>query len=462
MERLTFFAIPLALLFSFYQFLLNKSIWLDESYLALNLVDKNYLELLKPLDNGQVAPIGFLLVEKFILSIFHTYPDLELRVFPFLSFLGSIFIFYQISTLLSFNRIIQNVLTICLSLNFWLLRYSCEIKQYSSDVLITLIIIFFTLKLDFKNKSSIMLYTLICCLSIFFSNVSIFTLISSFIYLFIQETFRSKNYKVFIIFITTFIFFLFYFFLFIYNHPTKSTMKLYWDFAFLPINPFKSEFYIFLYDNVIKHFFSDLLHFGNYWYVPFIIFSLSLLKLFKNNKELLLLMSIPFLLHLFLSGFKIYPFTGRLIIYLIPISIIIIGFLMSYLKKEHEPVIIFAIPIVFYLNIYQSGFPIVVQDVKGAVKSINNSIEKQDIIVTDESSYQVLQYYQKIKMLNFKRNIILNKNFFLNRNNTSFFYVGSKNPESDSSYLLKFKENYKIKSENEFKSCNLYYFTYND
>ena len=40
---------------SSYQFLNNRSLWLDEASLALSIVNRNYFELLFPLDYGQVA-----------------------------------------------------------------------------------------------------------------------------------------------------------------------------------------------------------------------------------------------------------------------------------------------------------------------------------------------------------------------------------------------------------------------
>ena len=40
---------------SSYQFLNNRSLWLDEASLAKSIVNRNYFELLFPLDYGQVA-----------------------------------------------------------------------------------------------------------------------------------------------------------------------------------------------------------------------------------------------------------------------------------------------------------------------------------------------------------------------------------------------------------------------
>ncbi len=49
---------------SLFQFIYNRSLWRDEAGLALHIINKNGLELLKPLDYRQVAPILFLQLEK--------------------------------------------------------------------------------------------------------------------------------------------------------------------------------------------------------------------------------------------------------------------------------------------------------------------------------------------------------------------------------------------------------------
>ena len=46
------------------QYIFNRSLWLDEATLSLNIVGKSALELLHPLDYLQVAPVLFLEISK--------------------------------------------------------------------------------------------------------------------------------------------------------------------------------------------------------------------------------------------------------------------------------------------------------------------------------------------------------------------------------------------------------------
>jgi len=91
--------IGLGILLPLIQFIYNRSIWLDEAMLSLNIIHKGYFELLKPLDYVQVAPILFLIIEKFFSTII---PNSEygLRLFPLLSYWVSLFFFYKIVKIL--------------------------------------------------------------------------------------------------------------------------------------------------------------------------------------------------------------------------------------------------------------------------------------------------------------------------------------------------------------------------
>src|SRR3990172_8968599 len=63
------------------QYLVDRSFWADEASLAVNIADRNYSELLGLLDYQQAAPVGFLYVEKTLITVFGNH-DYVLRLFP--------------------------------------------------------------------------------------------------------------------------------------------------------------------------------------------------------------------------------------------------------------------------------------------------------------------------------------------------------------------------------------------
>src|SRR5258708_34470851 len=84
--------ILLGVLLRLRQCLFNRSLWLDESLLTLNLLSRSARELLKPLDYHQGAPLGFLMLEKGVISFLGT-SEMALRLIPFLAGIVSLFLF---------------------------------------------------------------------------------------------------------------------------------------------------------------------------------------------------------------------------------------------------------------------------------------------------------------------------------------------------------------------------------
>lgn len=112
------------------QYFSGRSLWLDEASLALNIEHRGFAGLLRPLDYGQAAPVGFLWLERACLDVLGN-SEMALRLVPFAASLAtmalSIYISYR---LLGWAAPIAVWL---LALSPGLVYYSNELKQYSSD-----------------------------------------------------------------------------------------------------------------------------------------------------------------------------------------------------------------------------------------------------------------------------------------------------------------------------------------
>ena len=87
--------IGLGILLPLIQYFFNRSLWVDEVTLALNILNAGILALLKPLESGHVVPIIFLLLEKFF-SILIPNSEYGFRILPLFSYFASLFFFYKI------------------------------------------------------------------------------------------------------------------------------------------------------------------------------------------------------------------------------------------------------------------------------------------------------------------------------------------------------------------------------
>ena len=140
--------ILLGVLLRLRQYLTGRSLWADEASLALNIVNRGFAGMFQPLDYDQGAPIGFLLVEKTFNSILGK-NEFVLRLFPLIVGLISLWLFYLLlkrtmteGNVSSSAGVVSSaglLTTMALfAFNPRLVYYSSELKQYIVDVAVTI------------------------------------------------------------------------------------------------------------------------------------------------------------------------------------------------------------------------------------------------------------------------------------------------------------------------------------
>jgi 4-amino-4-deoxy-L-arabinose transferase-like glycosyltransferase len=174
--RLPWTIIYFGILVRVVQYLSNRSLWNDEAALALNIVNRSYLELLQPLDYDQGAPIGFLFIEKLAIQIFGD-NEYALRLFPLFSAIISLFLFYKLAKQCLQPQPAIIALTLFSTLHIWL-GYATEVKQYSSDVAIAVLLCLVLIQINGKklNFTQILTFGIVGAIAIWFSYPAIFVL----------------------------------------------------------------------------------------------------------------------------------------------------------------------------------------------------------------------------------------------------------------------------------------------
>ncbi len=120
-----------------------RPLWLDEVWIALNVLTRTPLEFLRPLDNEQMSPLGFLWAE-WIMTHIGGFGERAFRLVPLVA---------AIIALVSFSRLARRMLptgmallaTMLASLSPLLVYYSAEAKSYGFDWLCAILLMHTTL-----------------------------------------------------------------------------------------------------------------------------------------------------------------------------------------------------------------------------------------------------------------------------------------------------------------------------
>src|SRR6476469_2677618 len=124
----------------------NASLWLDELLLSRNILGLPLSHLLtKPLLLDQVAPRGFLLLEKLAVDTLGR-NELALRLFPFLCSVASVFLFHQVARRALGGWAAVWALAL-FAIGIPLIQYGVEVKQYIFDATAAILLFFLVLTL---------------------------------------------------------------------------------------------------------------------------------------------------------------------------------------------------------------------------------------------------------------------------------------------------------------------------
>jgi predicted membrane-bound mannosyltransferase len=136
--RVSWTAAVLGCLLRIVQYRLDRSLWMDEAYVSLNILHRSFAGLCRALDYHQGAPIGFLLLEKSAVRLWGG-GEYVLRLFPLLAGIASVLLFYRLASKALPARAVPVAVGL-FAISPSLIYYSSEVKQYSSDVAIALLL----------------------------------------------------------------------------------------------------------------------------------------------------------------------------------------------------------------------------------------------------------------------------------------------------------------------------------
>ena len=383
------------------QYFHNRSLWIDEAMLALNIINRSPAGLFKLLDDHQVAPILFLLIEKCFTAIFGN-TELALRLLPLLSALICLPLVYRLTFQFTRSRPLALCAMILLGCTTPFVYYSSEVKQYSTDVLVLLSIYAVAfIESPFLKKWRTPILSITGAIAVFLSNTSVialFTVGLFYVYQAWKEKKISANY--WIPALTWAFFFGINYLMFIKDHPYAQFMKNFWANTFMPLNIFGKPFHKWV-DRTVVQFFRDLLPSvpGGYLFFTTLLLYLFSLVMMVRKKEfrLLYLCLAPAVIHLCLSSLQLYPFDLRLILYQAPLHIIILAYgirqLAIYFPKPGWVMIIATALLCFKLF---TNYPIDHDELRPAILYIGRHVEPGETVYVSRGSVPGTRYYVEV------------------------------------------------------------------
>lgn len=121
------------------QFLSNRSLWLDEVLIALNVRERSLSDLLGPLSYHQAAPVGFTLLVKAVVTLFGE-NDYTYRLAPLVCGLAALPLIYIVARRLVGPNAALVALGL-LALSDPAIYYAAELKPYSGDLFVALLLV---------------------------------------------------------------------------------------------------------------------------------------------------------------------------------------------------------------------------------------------------------------------------------------------------------------------------------
>lgn len=316
----------IGLFFRLKLYFLNLSFHCDEANLALNLISRSYPELFQPLERLQVAPPFFLVLSKIFyqFAFFNFTPrvsDLMLRLIPLVSGIAAIPAFGFLLQRLFKNKFVTAAGMLILALAPSAVLYSCIFKQYSTELLVSILTLILFSKIDLKVRN--FKPFLLLGLMPFLSLSSFFVLAGGFCYLWVKER-CSRNLAYGTgVFLAVLVFYTFVFLIPVHSRYYHD-MSDYWNASFSMASG------IFSYVKILLFYL-----FRTYAGISLaaILFFVSVLLMLRNLK-VFCFTAIPVLLAYIGVITKHYPLDERLMLFIMPIVIIVLLYPFTLITRR--------------------------------------------------------------------------------------------------------------------------------
>jgi len=313
--------IALGISLRLWQYFFERSLSGDEASLAYNIVNRSFFGLTQPLDFRQAAPVGFLFIEKFI-SIVLGNQDYILRLVPLFAGIIAVYLFHHIARVHITGGMFASLL---FAISLPLINYSSELKQYCSDVMIGLLLIFLWSRCLKENVQArdFLLLGIGGMIAIWISHPSVFILAGIGLAIFVATITRNRPVPVaWLLGLATMwiVSFGLEYFVSLRHLVDNEFLRNYWRKAFMPLPPdlpWIKDTYFSMLSTTLNRTDNSL---------ALLLPVLSLIggfSLLYRERRIGITLIAPFLTALIASALGEYPLKGRSMLFLVPFVLLL-------------------------------------------------------------------------------------------------------------------------------------------
>lgn len=393
----------------------ERSLWLDETLLALNVVERDYHGLTRPLDHGQAAPVGFLVLQKLVIETLGD-DDHMMRLVPFAAGLGGLILFAVLASRLlpGYGALLAAAL---FSLNPALIYYGAEAKQYSVDVFVAIGLPLLAHTVGFRALSARSTVALLTAggLAVWFSHAAVFVcagVACALLHTAYREERGRDALRLLAIACAWLACIAANYFLFVRNADPTGYLSAFWAHGFMP-SPTDVASLAWLPSTLVDAFANPgLLPFAG---VGFTLAVAGALSLASGNPGRLLLLAAPAGLTLIAAALGLYPFatspdadlfplTGRVILFIVPSMTIVVSEGARVVAGASQPALLGAgwaasllllTPLVWRAP-HDFLAPLSINEVRPLVEKLSRRTNGGDVVLVNEKGAPILRYYMRM------------------------------------------------------------------
>lgn len=316
--------ILLGLILRVQQYCANRSLWLDEAFLALNLVERDLVELVQPLDYNQGAPLGFLYAQKLTIQVLGN-RDYILRLLPLAAGVISLYLFYRVAEKYA-SRAAMLLALALYAASGPLVYYTSEAKQYSTDVATTLLLLLLAAKC-FEAEVGMKHYVglgVAGSLALWFSHPALFVVAGIGLSLALHQVTHRDWRRLSWLGMACLLWlanFAAIYAISLHSLASNTDLINYWAGGFMPVPPWRDFGW---FPNAFSDMLENLAGLSA-TSIAMVAFFVGCLSLLLRRWRLGLVLIVPFGLVLLASGLKKYPFADRLLLFIVPSALLLIA-----------------------------------------------------------------------------------------------------------------------------------------